>query len=358
MKMIQMKNKIRLIKNNNFLAAELKNQIRHVSITITNFCNNKCEYCTRPLFNEKEFDINKFETLIKWLAKSGINKVIIFGGEPTSHSRLNELLNILKENKITCTLLSNGRFGKTDFFRYIGNVIKQISLHIPTLKDKNRDIWGKESTENIIKLQEYMKKNNVSIPIGLGNVVDHSDWDWRLLLKISNKYNIDFIGFCMAHPTDIFRKNSYAPFMIRESIMPKVFDAFIVFKKYSKKIALDFFMPCLIEDNIKEYHLKKQEIIRRIFQRSYSPQRMYELNFMTDGSVEIGTCLFKENRLVIPNVLNFESLEKLEEHIEKKFKEAVKKKKWPKKCLNCKYFNKVCKGDHLNLISEYEENGD
>lgn len=348
------KNQIKPFSKDNFMAATLKNQTRHISITVTNFCQNNCSYCRRPVFNKEEFDIKKFRRIITWLKKNNVSEVFIWGGEPTLHSKFNDLLETLKDNNTKCKLITNGRFKNADFFEYLGNTISSMGFHLPTLTDNERDEWGKEACENIEKFKSYISSKDLRIPLGLVNVIDKDKWDWHLLFTLAKKYNSDFVGFCFAHP-NFCEEDAYLSYNQRLKIMPDVFDAFFAFEKNKTRISLDFFMPCLVDDSIKGFSPNKQKFIKNVFLKSYTPMRMYDINITNNLSAEIRSTLFDDNILVTPDILDFDSLESLEAHIEKKLNIESKNKKWPKKCLNCRHFNKTCKGDHYSLISEFEE---
>ena len=83
-----------------------------IDIEMTNICNYNCYYC-RPA-DWKPKDILDYEKLVSFLDKyieekeDSITTVIISGGEPTLHPRLDDLLRYFHAKNVFVSMVSNG----------------------------------------------------------------------------------------------------------------------------------------------------------------------------------------------------------------------------------------------------------
>ena len=80
-----------------------------MNISITNACNRRCKYCFQKEWylskDIREMSVESFRELIAWVGnKTHFN---LLGGEPLLHSRLADLLQIVKINNKQCTLITN-----------------------------------------------------------------------------------------------------------------------------------------------------------------------------------------------------------------------------------------------------------
>ena len=67
-------------------------------IEITNTCDKKCKHCFNAAFNNihrTEILVSDFESLILELKKNKINRIKIVGGEPTMHSKFEQIIKCL-----------------------------------------------------------------------------------------------------------------------------------------------------------------------------------------------------------------------------------------------------------------------
>ena len=89
-----------------------------MNIILTNFCNGKCPYCfaADTMYGEKsqnledEFSIKDFSLVLDHLYTNNPNQAVrLLGGEPTKHSRLDEILNmIIQKGFKRIIIFSNG----------------------------------------------------------------------------------------------------------------------------------------------------------------------------------------------------------------------------------------------------------
>jgi radical SAM protein with 4Fe4S-binding SPASM domain len=85
----------------------LKPSLRHLLIHITFQCNLRCRHCYLPK-KQSSMDVEVFKLLLDEFDKVGGLKVMISGGEPLLHSKLDEMLRIANEYDFRKVLITNG----------------------------------------------------------------------------------------------------------------------------------------------------------------------------------------------------------------------------------------------------------
>jgi len=82
------------------------------NIILTNSCNQKCSYCfaakNMASNSRKEMSLKDFLFLISLYKKNGIKEIRLLGGEPTSHSHFQDILNISLQNFKKTWIFTNG----------------------------------------------------------------------------------------------------------------------------------------------------------------------------------------------------------------------------------------------------------
>lgn len=88
-------------------------------IAIGYMCNQKCSFCPCSK-EEKKYPIPSLEelkqTIETMITESGMDSIVVSGGEPTIHPEFCEFIKFLCEKKLNVTVLSNSeKFSQTDF---------------------------------------------------------------------------------------------------------------------------------------------------------------------------------------------------------------------------------------------------
>jgi len=111
-------------------------------LQVTRKCNNACVFCSNPVF-EKELQIEQlFEEILK-LKKTGVNEIVLTGGEPTTYKKLFEVVNFILNENLKFRIISNGvNFDDKEFVQKLydlGLNHVHISVH-HYLEDKSDEL--------------------------------------------------------------------------------------------------------------------------------------------------------------------------------------------------------------------------
>jgi len=159
-----------------------------INISITNDCNQKCEYCIANTPNIKnKYYINKeyIKFLFKYLKKNNFDRkfrINLLGGEPTLHTELNDIIDSIKYNYSNniIKLFTNGSqsidYYKNMIHKY-NNLTFDISYH-PKFANTNKYI-------DIINMFKNNNPNNIYYIINIVLVYEYYD----KILDFINKAN-------------------------------------------------------------------------------------------------------------------------------------------------------------------------
>ena len=111
-----------IINNNNShqqLTDSFSRRLTYLRLSITDFCNFRCEYCLPNGYQGKrpddELSVPEIDTLIRGFAQVGTEKVRITGGEPSIRRDVVEIIDTIKSTDgiKTVAMTSNGyKLGK------------------------------------------------------------------------------------------------------------------------------------------------------------------------------------------------------------------------------------------------------
>lgn len=141
-------------------------------IDITNSCNFKCPVCfasSEKNENNSFITIDDLKNRLERIKAKKLKKVTIFGGEPTIHPQILEILALIKSMRLKTILITNGfRLGKERDFAY---KIKKAGVHEIQIQfdtfnsDSHKKIRGNDFIPT--KLKAIENCINSSLKIGL-----------------------------------------------------------------------------------------------------------------------------------------------------------------------------------------------
>jgi radical SAM protein with 4Fe4S-binding SPASM domain len=108
-------------------------------------CDLSCAFCfNRGLPVPEDVTLHDVERIVSVLAGRGVREMDILGGEPTLHSRFNEIADILHENNLRTTVSTNGRSSvpllERLYKKYNGEFIKVgVSINSEVISQELRD---------------------------------------------------------------------------------------------------------------------------------------------------------------------------------------------------------------------------
>lgn len=83
-------------------------RLKYVALHLTYVCGNKCPYCyVGDGEREKHPPFNGVKKVIRKLGESGIEKILLVGGDPCVYPHLRKTVEFIKELNFECCILSN-----------------------------------------------------------------------------------------------------------------------------------------------------------------------------------------------------------------------------------------------------------
>lgn len=160
-----------------------------MNVNLTTYCNLKCPYCfavdlwesAGNKWGDKEISIKNLKTVIDFMKKSGLREFRMFGGEPTLHTRFEEVYDIVSKNSFTVVIFSNGIIakGKVEFLS------KQKNLDGIVINVQYPNSYSSKQYEmlnfTLSKLNKF---------INLSFVVYKVDFNADFIINLIEKYNL------------------------------------------------------------------------------------------------------------------------------------------------------------------------
>ncbi len=140
---------------------------------VTSACNLTCDYCYR-VKNASMLDKKHWNIVISKLKKSGVRKIAIGGGEPLLVKQIDELLELSATNDIYTSIITNGTYFTPEKYNSIKNYLNEIVFSVDGGDAvthsfmRGADI---EEFDNIIKVIDYISKDNSKITLRVNSVV-------------------------------------------------------------------------------------------------------------------------------------------------------------------------------------------
>ena len=201
-----------------------------MNIALTYFCNQKCKYCfgsdamliSTVKKEDREITEDNLNRILYFMKRSGIRSFQMIGGEPTLHSKFEDMYNIISDNGLSISIFSNGVIARdrVDFLSKKEN-LANILLNIRHPSEYSKSAWEK-ITYTISRLN---KKVTLSFR------VYELDFDPTFLFDLIDEYQADrLINWAIACPS-LVTKNAY----IRLEDHEKVVERMVEFSWESKK---------------------------------------------------------------------------------------------------------------------------
>lgn len=161
-------------------------KFKKIYIEITNICNLSCSFCSHSNRVKKEMTPNEFEEVLKKIDKYTDYIYLHVKGEPLTHKRLDDILELSKKYHKKVCITTNGVFlkDKLNILKKYDNIYQtNISLHSENNKSNYlEDIF--ESVDNLT--YPYISYRFWTLKEGLMD-----DKTKNYLSKIKEKYNIN-----------------------------------------------------------------------------------------------------------------------------------------------------------------------
>jgi len=201
-----------------------------MNIALTYFCNQKCPYCfaidamsiKRASAEAREMTIDNLCKIMDFMKRSRVSGFNMIGGEPTLHSRFEEIYDIISDNGFSVMIFSNGVIDK----HRVGFLSKKNNLKTILLNIRQPEEYSTKDWEKILYTCSRLNK-----VITLSYRVYKMDFDPEFLFDLIDEYRLKrLINWTIACPS-LMRDNVYIPIEGHE----KVVERMVEFSRESKK---------------------------------------------------------------------------------------------------------------------------
>jgi MoaA/NifB/PqqE/SkfB family radical SAM enzyme len=149
-----------------------------ISLSVTDRCNQRCEYCDIPLRNMRDLTTDQLVKIINELGEEGCERVVMTGGEASLRADIGTLIDAAKSHGIYTSMNSNGLLArrKIEELRKLDLIF--ISLDGPKeIHDQQRNMKDafEKAVEAIKVFREYGVKVWTFTPLTKGDLA-HVEW--------------------------------------------------------------------------------------------------------------------------------------------------------------------------------------
>ncbi len=201
-----------------------------MNIALTYFCNQKCPYCFamdvmsigKDSPEAREMTLDNLNKVMDFMKKSGVSQFNMIGGEPTLHSRFEEIYDIISDNGFPVMIFSNGVIDeqRVEFLNKKNN-LNSILLNIRQPEEYSAKDWEKI-------LYTCSRLNKV---VALSYRIYKMDFDPTFLFNLIDEYKLNrLINWAIACPS-LLSNNVY----LRLEDHEKAVNRMVEFSRVSKK---------------------------------------------------------------------------------------------------------------------------
>ncbi len=155
----------------------MKKRFKKIYIEITNTCNLSCNFCPRTTRPPQAMSLNLFKKILKESPHLCDEISLHIMGEPLSHPKLKEIINLAEKENIKINLTTNGTLIKENTKDLLNKTIRRINFSIHGIKANFSGTDQTSHLKNIIEFtKEAQEKNpDLIITYRLWNINDNSN---------------------------------------------------------------------------------------------------------------------------------------------------------------------------------------
>jgi organic radical activating enzyme len=207
-----------------------------MNIALTYFCNQRCAYCfgidamyiSKCSIRAREMTLDNLKKVMEFMKKSDISQFNMIGGEPTLHSRFEEIYEAVLRNGFSVAIFSNGVIDRqrVEFLREKDNLI-DILLNIREPKEYSERDWK--------KIEYTLSQLNNKITLSFR--IYRMDFDPRFLFDLIDEYKLNrLINWAIACPS-LINNNVYVQLEDHE----KAVERMVKFSRISKERNINWY---------------------------------------------------------------------------------------------------------------------
>jgi radical SAM protein with 4Fe4S-binding SPASM domain len=183
------------------------------NVLITTKCNKKCTYCfakekvdigvQNKEIDEKEISFENLNIIINFFKKSKINRFALIGGEPTLHSKFDQIINILFSQGFNTHIFSNGTWKNeyNNLFKTIDPKRLTFLVNINPPEETDKEEW-KIINNNLLNLSNRPG-------VTLGTNIYSPNFNYQYIIDLSLKYCFKKIRWSLTNPIVGKEGNAY-----------------------------------------------------------------------------------------------------------------------------------------------------
>jgi len=179
-----------------------------IRVGITNYCNLGCDYCffkewlTLDRQGQKEMPLLEMRQILGYCKRDRVKEIMLHGGEPMLHSHIQRLIKMIRKDKVSISLQTNGIFDHALLESITKNDIAKclINYNHPDFLKKPND---KELLDANIK---GMREAGYDLTLGY-NIFESAP-DYGFFIQAVKRFKIKKVRFDLAKPSWNF-KNKY-----------------------------------------------------------------------------------------------------------------------------------------------------
>ena len=231
--------------------------IKSAWLTTNRSCNCRCKWCyaQKTLGPKDTMDMDMARVAVEELKKRSIKKVVLIGGEPTIYKHFLELVKIIHDNGMSCTIATNGiAFKNMDFARATveaGADNINISLKATT-EDGYMKCTGVYALENVMKGYHNLRQIGFK-PVFSYVIVDDNKKEFDNLIKLLEANDVDQIGFQFVKPViELEKTDSIMDIKLMAHFTEYIYERM---SQTNIKYGIEISFPlCLIKRDIRQSH--------------------------------------------------------------------------------------------------------
>ena len=173
-------------------------EINYLRLSVTDNCNLRCIYCMpenlKNVSDDNNLTINEYYRTVEILAKLGIQKVRITGGEPLTRKGIDELIgkiNTIPEIK-EIAITTNGILLDTYLDKFIKDGVTSLNISIDSVNKENFNKITRGG--DLYRVTESLKKardNGIKIKLNTVIIKGSNDHEISDLVKFAIENNVD-----------------------------------------------------------------------------------------------------------------------------------------------------------------------
>jgi len=137
-------------------------------IQVTRLCNQKCRFCSNPE-REATLTLEQAKALVDDFVDRGYHGVILTGGEPTMHPRLDEIISYAHGRGIHARIISNGqKLADEGFLRdLVGRGLDHVHVSIQSPDPELQAFLtcNEDSLANVLKTLENVERLDITADV-------------------------------------------------------------------------------------------------------------------------------------------------------------------------------------------------